>query len=760
VTKRESISYSRFCRIQLTMIIVGAGIILGGCSDEKANVKYSGISADNAITLLKKSDSQEKNQNILRRVSEDAQYGFDWSEFWTRADEQGIIGTLNTENQKTFFALAAKSCSPKEFNAFAKITLAHPEFHESVLGNTPTCTENLSHENFKAYFEYLKPKVFSQKSAYYTYFVNLISRQYKGTSDHANLLHSLDEVTSRQWKDLLQDFFKIQASSLAIEVANIYGDLYGSNALIDVIVLPVTENSESFKKFQQVFGTSRALDLLSRLPKSFYVSEERTEKQWLGIIGLVTSAFISQTFPERESFSGADQAYLDYELIVKLAMNLEKKISTVDLLSHLDKTTRALENKISSSSSNNFFENHDKNIWTLFLRYRIEKQISLSEVEQALALETNASLIYQLQRTRLNIYSLNDEYKLHNAITLFCEQLELAGVNRRSTDVDKFQANMLEAPGCLHLSNIDPETALTINQERVEQSLFGVFVTEGASLRIRTQSLDASMIDLTSTLKHPDLTFEPPLDDDHALAFPMVLGFRLEKPSDSFSQGTYYIISHLTWRKATNGRSAVTQPLAGYSGGALDMEVTDHENSFEPKITSIGGPGQKGAPVRLGGKPSTSQIDKSAVQMALSSNPDFNEHSAQTRILLSRPRLSILEEILKTAQVNPETQNIEVFVDSKIWWNSLSPIDQEKVNSICGGQGESQTCAHQLAVKAAEQIHAEMTAAREGRTGSYVLPRLALEEYTEPAGSLGPVNPDGPEGAPGELSVKGFTHEH
>lgn len=728
--------------------------LIVGCSSESPDVKYQGISAQNAVKLLNQAKTTQATDNVITRVSRDPQYGFQWQEFWTGVAP--LTADMKEEQRAKLFALGNQSCTQQSYNAFASTVLPYSNYFNLVLNQTKSCNESLNDENLKNYFHYYRPRLRTASVEEYGLFRDLLQKA--RPDSQTGLRDLMDEVSSRDWTKIIRRSLDQQETDVTIDLVNTYGDVYGANGLVDVVFLPLTENKDGFLAFLKAFGFSKTMDFVLSLPSQFFNSEERTAEQWQDVLSALTQDFLASDYLLRTYATIATQGYQDYSKLHMLMKYLDKKVPMTFLLSEFDVQTRFME-KLLFGSEDVFFLQTEPSLLTLWLEERIFGKIESIDLLNVVNNEDSLTPLEKIYYRRLQVFFVTKEADIHRAIESYCQLLAETGVVERQVPSIEFNGNLLTTPGCVRVESRDNQEAiLWTSAKSVEMSMSSVLITSGISLVIEMPRFDGSVIDLSSTYVYPDLPAQSARPEDHALVFPVVMGFQIKNEVDSFSPGIYYIVTHYTARKAAPGRPSGSVPLKGHDGGDLLLKVTDPQGSYAPQVVSQGGKGQKAVPVTEGGRADTSSFRWDEVQKNLLSTNYMTDDFSQDRYLLTRPTVKKISDLWSHAEKRADDTGdvISTFVDADVWWRSLPLLQQQKVLEYCQEDVFSQTCANGLAEKAAEQVKLEIHQLGKDYPSNTGLERIALLDFTEPAGDPGPVNANGEDGESGFLQMEGF----
>lgn len=740
----KEVNFSKYSKLLSSLFLGLLAFSFIGCQQESPNVQYQGLSAQSAITLLKTARTADQKKQIINRVSKDPRYGFDWREFWSLAAEDDVAAGLDPSLLKFFFSLSKVSCQKDSHSAFAQAVFKYPDYHDLLLGDDASCYMDLPEEPFVKYFNFYKERLIQMSAAESSRFVNLLTRQQVSDSTVSIKVH-LDTIPMKTWGDWILKVLVANQAPLAMRTIDIYESVYGASGLAEMAIVPVLSSPLNFRIFLDKIKMNKTVDLLNRLPRSFYLSDKNSYIDWQQILTTLSLHFEKETYFTTPSRNSAELAFQDYVALHQILLLLEGKLSYEVLLSQYDLLTRKMETYASAKDNEDLFAKVSPSSLLLWLKYRAGKKVSMRELDQVLRAEQTVSRLQISHHKRLQVHISEDWQMNHSAIRSYCSHLQRMNVTNRKIDINDFRFELLQKPGCVELVGGQEGQEVALEFETLQMSMSSVLMTGGVSLKLSGQSFDASIIDLTSTLSHQNLLAEPPQADDGAVAFPVLFGFRIRGATDFFPPGTYYLVSHLTWRKATDGRASAQAPVAGYPGGHLLVEA---EEVLPLKAISLGGPGQKAAPRRAGGEESVSIVDRSAIRQDMSGEAS----------LLSRPDLRRFRYLLENAEKNLETNKINIYMQTEVWWKHLSYQQKQKVIAICGTSTPDTDCSHDLAKKAATQIVQELKNLQDADE-NYVLPRLADETYTESAGLLGSMNEDGAEGQPGAVEIvkKGIT---
>ncbi len=477
-----------------------------------------------------------------------------------------------------------------------------------------------------------------------------------------------------------------------------------------------------------------------------------------------TLELIDQKFArETESLDGPrfEQALHTLELLQLIPERILQPPQFSELLKWHERLLRALE-RGSAVDGAAWLAVNTSNPAALWLKLRRpDSELTLLEQSQLEDLTSSTKLgLALLQKLKLKTQS--SEEGLRQAMVDYCAWLDANEVKTREIAGDAFVWDQTLEPGCIRLTdNKSPsDTIKHASSAPVTMAFDSLLFTAGWNLKLSAPSFDGSFVDLSTELKHMDLPVEPPLEEDHAITFPLLMGIRIASNIFPEGPGTYYFVYHYTARKAAAGRPGVAVPLTGYPGGNFDLQVASLGETHVPEIASLGGPGQKGVPRRKGGNASESEILWYPLKIALeSSEPEF---PAAQAVPLADPTIKKIDQLFKNGEADA-SGNLRLFLEPRILLANLLEPQKAKALTSCP-QGESDfACWEKTSIAAAVELwnrYAELCPVSGGARVCPIgvlekeLDRLNSSYFKEPEGALGPVNPDGQTGENGKLNLE------
>jgi hypothetical protein len=245
---------------------------------------------------------------------------------------------------------------------------------------------------------------------------------------------------------------------------------------------------------------------------------------------------------------------------------------------------------------------------------------------------------------------------------------------------------------------------------------------------------------------------------DAAIAFPVLMGIRINQPDILNGPGVYYFVYHYTWRGSHDGQPSAKVAQEGFPGGHFQLIVKDKPHSFEPVFVSEGGQGQQSVPPQSGGNASRSEVNWTALSSSLIHTKGFEDSASAQPIPLADPNLKVLSQLFQFGQ-RDEHNKIILLIEPKRLFSALTDAQKAKTQMACPGGSEDLGCWKSLTLAAAGDLENRFlklcpNTQCSPTTQNNVMDRLSSFNFVEPADQQGPVNASGPRGPAGYLNFE------
>lgn len=735
-------------------VLLVCGIIAVSCTQQPPEITYYGIEVYGALELLEQATHEGEVQNVLEKIAKSPRPGFAWADFWTQFLERGLESKVVGSNWDRLVDLANKECATNSRSAFANLLVHAQRGLSPILSAHPACpaplTEDIRAKVFTVLVEQEDPGLFVD-------FV--VSEFYLHPRGNWDLIfRTLNEA---QWLEKLRYLLEGEAAEKVVQVMEVYQRVRGFNTLMSQLLLPIIQSESAFLKLSEKVLVKDILDMLRLGPTLAH--EQIDGQHWHFIFSTLTDRFHQQVH-HREVYENSIEDWTsDIKKLGFIFAHLGAKISFRDQLIFYERFLRNLESRLFAHKNvtREYLDKGRYDLLHLWLRLRMTNILSAYEVSQLDVLLPQNEMEEALFR-KLVIHTAKEE-KIRGYLQEHCDWLEGQGILNQKIHWQTFEVNQLTQPGCVYLTGqTSDEDSLSYRQSEINMSFDSVLITGGIGLHLGTEVFDGSFIDLSSHLIHPDLPVELPLEEDHAVSFPLMLGIRVPHTDFLWGQGTYYFIYHYTYKQAHPGRPARQQPQKGFAGGDLVVELKGRQHLvYFPTTISEGGPGQKGVPPRFGGHSSRSYVPWSLLSGELAILSGQRDISASKPYALPSPSVRMLERLFEYGE-RDERGNINLYIEPMRLFPHLSGEQQQRIEQVCQGDLSEDRCWRPLTLQAAQELwqsYEQLCANEDGVLScppsvlNHILPRLESIEFIEPSGSLGPVNPDGEEGDAGQVYI-------
>lgn len=743
-----------FTTLQMKAIAFFLAIGYVGCSPSDPTLKYEGVGAVQAIQMLDKAQNYEEKQIAIRKIETDRQAGFDWGYFWRGVGEGQRIASLSPDQRNRIFTLSAESCSMAGFESFAELVIKINTGFDFVFGEKRLCAQALSGQLFAKYV-----KFFYHEDVR---LAELLINQYQ-LDDLQSKSTVLDQVSPQRWLQLSQVLVRKGEGQKVSRLIKMHQETYGSISFIESLMKSLIVK----KGLTEALKSNELIDVLQILtadPTLRFFAQSVSRSHWKTAINQVKLKFLSD-LERHNSESGRFNYFLKIlHLMALLPERISSPPSLDEQLVWFEQALRGFENYSRSLPDlESLMDRAGSDPFVTWLKIRSNKEVR-SVDELALRSYGPGPKLMQSLIFKIKMHLSKSDTLLKKQMSDYCTWLSKQGVPLRRIPGKDFDWSMTTIPGCIELSGATPEdNLLSFNlNSSLSMSFDSVLLARGWNIDLKVPYFDGAFIDMSTSLRHPDLLSEPALDKDHAIALPLLIGIRMNRPNTLSGLGTYYFVYHFSLRKAHDGRPAVQRPQAGYPGGSLRLNVREMEKTFSPRLVSFGGPGQKAVPPRPGGRASHSELAWTPLALSLSRSLGEEGIIASRPIPLPSPTLRVLHTLFSNAE-RGEDGNIKLFIEPERWLQALTAEQKRKALMICPAGSEDLTCWEQVTLQAAQELWTsyadlcpQVNSVRRclPQKLEFTLARLNSNSFIEPAGALGPVNEDGAIGESGSLIVE------
>ncbi len=739
------------------------------------------FNADTAIYILRKASNNQERSQALDRIKKSIPADFGWSKFWGEVLSRNILDQLEPDNRDKLFQLHSISCQIEHFQSFGEVARTHAHGLAYLLKPLKKCTTPLSPDALSAILSELNTQLVRQQDPIdllenSTYLAELLTEESK-LNQNLNWRELIGIFSAPTWQKVVESLLSEENpnSSLVISLVQFHlkklGHVHFLNRTLDSII----KSPETFNLLLNKFRFSNLIQLFMSSSESIFLNLR--QDQLNEFLDRLKQAFFSELLQNRgREPTEKEQVYSKLRLGWNLLMDLreiERKLSpvhsSVHALAWIEDLYRRYETELQRSNQpiSEFLESlpsgyTHQSLDAMWFRLRIQRvmpSVAFPELASVPVLPVPASLtlLDRILTFRLNAYL----HPTTASIQSFCGALDAAGIPSRRISVGNAAdlAHLIEERGCTFVDGAVGPTRVELETPTVNMPFDSAIIAPDVSLDWVTTQIDGSLFDLSSALKHPDLPAESPLKEDAAITFPLIVGFQVNHPDFSRGQGTYYFVLHVIEKEAQPGRAALAKALKGYSGGSLRVRLRPGPGgadqaprvNFFPILESQGGSGQRAVPARRGGDGDATDLDLATFiqftrRWSLSRSAEASTASGDH--FLDNPSIHDLRLLFESATRKSETDpTIQVFIKED--FSYLSPTQQaQKLNRVCPGINLDciRARAEQALLALQEQIAAK------DLLDHQILPQVKTRSFELPAGTLGPVNPDGPKGDLGSFS--------
>ncbi len=518
------------------LFLVLAGFCLTNCKGSDPTLVHAGITADNAIQILLKADTDEKKEIAVKKLESDRRAGFDWVQFWSSSQE--AIQTLPDRFQVRIFELGQQACSPEAFEQFAQLALKLNNGFEYIYGNKKSCGLPISNKVLKSYLDhFLKPSLRSTEDIQTSslnfdlntnQFAAFIISQYSfgPTADRLNLLKSL---SAEEWARLISALLQSGQAHLAAQMVQVNQTEFGANPFLNRVIVDWLKSAENFKALVE---KNNLLDLLHFITQDSGLVHATKDLP----PNLIEQHFetLKEAFQKSSPKMSYDDNLRTLHLLELLPTRLSAPPSFEKQLLWVEQILRSLENAIAQGQVQ--LDDSSKDLITLWLKHRLNSTVHMDD--QMTASNPLELALYK----KLELWTLdNDQFA--GALDKYCLWLNQNGVQKREIEAKEWSWAMTQKPGCIEIHGA-PSIEETSD---IQMAFDSVVFNKGQPLTVKAKSFDGSFINLSL----PAIT--------------MVIGLRMTDQSLD-GPGTYYF------------------PVTLETAGALKLKITDFEKSKLPRV--------------------------------------------------------------------------------------------------------------------------------------------------------------------------------
>lgn len=729
--------------------------LLSACAKAPATLEYSGLSAETAADKILASNGGGGELEVIQKVASSRAAGFKWNVFWDRLKGANYTPT----NKADLLNLHGIECSPNGFSSFADFALDVDAGLPYLIGEKRACADPLSQSQIIRVRKLLaiQPLQVDSQAGIQSisltrvreagellqskYFIQLIKREFANQpSDFWRT--TFQDLSVYDWQE--QGFRRLLEADRDgfFAIVDSYNQLYPEVNFLQNLLPSLFNDQEALKLLDSMIGTLALIRLLDTAPARIFKPEEMA----------VESIRKSLTFLAGRALN--EELDFDATWGILIGMRrIERKISRSDLdntyrLNLIWSLHQAVEKRFKGKKDDLLAQ--ENTVDRAYILSRMGEKVNTEDVFLWGAFD-------RLILNRIEIRQAEKESDRKELMDAHCEMTSRLGFGARELEAGAIGEADLQIAGCLTLKNIQGP----LRFDRIVMHPDLIVRTEGSSLKIEADFIDASNFDLSTIELHEDLPVEDPPKKDHAVILPLLLNLELTEDIDAFYQrAAYFFVFHYVVRLAKDGRPADVQAAKGFAGGDLEISIQDKE-SVVPSFVSLGGLGQKAAPARLGGDGDESRINWNLVRGSVAiTELNYLGETIPVRTI-PNPTLGDLRELLQNARREPSTNRILIHHDfdylKNVYLPHLRAEDLAKIKMICDERSQTLAiCLPRLMEEAGKQL-TKLIHDNEidmGPTGR--LPQTNSVVYRTKSGELGPRNTDGEFGESGTLTFIGL----
>ncbi|MBC7692499.1 MAG: hypothetical protein H7222_12110 [Methylotenera sp.] len=729
------------------------------------------LSVEQALSSLDASGqssgtSYDADLAAAEKIRSQAGIHFDWSAFW-----ETLEARPTRKVGPPILQLHEIACDSRSFRSFASFVISRLEGLDYLAGDRCRCEVSIGKEltlqALKKLSAALSTQPTSESSKYAAKWVTrLLSQEYarNPSLDWTNVIQTL---TPAQWKRIADSLYDSGANAEYLQLLNVHQDTGGSTAhLVSKLAKITFKDDVSFQTVKSHLGYTSLLNAVLLAPAEFLGSVQ--DPTQMKVLNLLETGFRPEETPG-DSDARRFEVWSQYKSLLKIedaiGVRSTRRSHFTALLTWRETLQRKLEKDWSASPEEaisflkEFAPDDLDSIW---LRLRLSHGQKRTELASAFRDGFPTAPLTPLGRVlwhRLNARFSETETVLQKNLAIFCDMLAEEGITPShfaAGDLSLLAGSKL-TPGCYTGMPASP-TPVVLEKEAIQMPFDSVLFLPEYRLKIRTQKFDGSFINLSAVTRLMDLpaeTLSHPQPD--AVALPVILGYKLTRPIGLLKPGVHFFLAHLTLQPAAAGTAAATQASDGLPGGTLAIETDSSQNSFEPRILSLGGPGQLGAPQVLGGRGDQSHIDAADISRTFQDLDLTGRKAAQGE----KPYFIAHPTLLKLKMLR---QNAELTLDGKPKKFTLMPDEYAalapdmflKMQKFCATFLSLEKCLESALIPQAQQLVDTLLEKNRELENDEQLPEFQNEPFQVPAGAAGPLNPPGNTGPNGKISLRDF----
>lgn len=745
---------ARIAKVLVGLAVVSVLSACGGGSVhiEERNYDSVRIPPNALIEKIEHTASNEEVAGILKGLDREDGYRFDWPLFWQQLALKPIGKKLFETHRDLLQLFAANHCNA--YSEFAQFLLAIDGPMDLITSDTRLCPNPLEPGVAMRIIRHLSSR--GQEPTAFDLMVREVSSR-SGSTQWSRELEGAESLLVHFGETMLaseqhrasyfRGVFRARENQFRVYPSDLLHRLAASD-----------DTLASFLAVDSNVVVTRLTDLMREVP-NFTPSIEASQR-----LAEQTSKLLRNTLPE--NVAGLASATLKLNKLAIQRIPLKHQVESLDvvlaqvesLLLALDDTQRA--DILTTWLTRENREVHYDLLQWLALRFDPNLDLFASSIQRELELAgAPAEGLDTFTRHLLTAFLSAGEENKQKLLDI-CQQWKKNGSALKAFESLEQLQGSLEARipgGCFALPGL-PEVKI-VSDKALSTSFGTVLFGENQSLVLQAPQVSLGATYLARTTILPRLSTTATGPEANALTFPILLAVTLDKKTEFFEPGTHFFVYHHTYRLAKDGEPEPQKPAVGDAGTFLQIKSLSPAVSFP--FYSEGGKGQPGALARKGGLG-----DKSFV--------DFQRLSAWVRALIDEERIEIegvgkfesamnlelADDLLGHAKRNNRGEVIVKTVPGYL--DRIAPVQRQKVVLACReilnqeevSKAQLENCFYKgLTQFALQRLEATISLSRTDATISRIdsFPALNPEQdFILDAGALGPNNPDGLAGAPGQ----------
>lgn len=754
-------------------------LIISGCgggkvefhkdSTKTAVEKPQWIDAELALSKVLTAQTPEDQEKVVLDIQQRHAPDFSWNWFWENLTAE--ISALSNSSPKfmnALFELSFFSREEKDFRSFANFVIAVEKGFEFLTSskrkNSFTLGPTITTLILRKLIGKLEKEINPEKAVATAVTISqILVEQYRSASA-SNWDEAFATLNQNQWDLVAKTLMNSKKDGVLLDLVGIHYQHHQAVSFVPSLVNSIIRENALLKKTMDDFGLEFVGRLLLHYPSSRLgvLPQGALEKR----LNYLTEEFLARK--PKASAESFRRMWTDFLLLRGIQENWDSRLPLLFVLEWLEKVHRKLEDVFTQDfdlAADLLDAQVDYSLDKDWVQFRLSRK---SPIVSEVFFNNQTIRVTRIDRilgARLAAHLEKDVVLRNKRLSEFCQVLSQEGIVNRKIKAVEFLSNPLVQlkPGCLSIEAAPAVLAMNV-PEWVMPFDMAILVTN-SNFNFKVTRFDGSLFSLNTTTELAPMQAQAPLSSrEDAIAFPLVVGFKIAQP-DLYPDGVgvYYFVIHLS-RSAQTGRKSPNGPLPGVSGGNLKIEIKNSMNSFPPTLVSLGGPGQKAAPAQKGGKGNHSGVNWFKLQEwfnRLDGNGDLEKKGE--RPIFEVPHFTIrgLRDLQQHAsQIDNEP---DLFINAD-YVSLLEAEDQAEIREACTGFNDLKTCFKKylgpLAAKRIKQILEENTSSE---SEDFKHPFLSPESFDEPNGKDGVVSPDGSIGKEGlvewiDLEKEGGVH--